>query len=89
MIEFFLTFVFFLAVVAVMAIGVMRGRAPIRGTCGGLNSPGVDGSCEICGSNTAGCDRRQENLTTSGLVPQVNSGPIEFVAPGHVIKEPR
>lgn len=57
MIEFFLTFLVLLAVVAGMAIGVMHGRAPISGSCGGLNNLGVDGACEICGGNPAKCDQ--------------------------------
>lgn len=38
------TFVVLLAVIAAMAIGVMNGRKPISGSCGGLNS----GGCELC-----------------------------------------
>ena len=39
-----LTFAALLAVIAAMAIGVMNGRKPISGSCGGLNS----GGCELC-----------------------------------------
>ncbi len=39
-----LAFVIMLAVIAGMAIGVMNGRAPIAGSCGGLNG----GKCELC-----------------------------------------
>jgi uncharacterized protein len=60
MIEFVFTFVILLAVVAAMAIGVMRGRAPISGSCGGLNNLGVDGACEICGGNPAKCDSQED-----------------------------
>ena len=56
MIEFLLSFILFLAMVAAMAVGVLRGRAPISGTCGGFNSLGIDGSCEICGGNPEKCD---------------------------------
>ena len=31
-------------VIAAMAIGVMAGRQPIKGSCGGLNGKG----CELC-----------------------------------------
>ena len=34
----------FVLLVAGMAIGVMRGRAPISGSCGGLNKIGLDGA---------------------------------------------
>ena len=39
-----LTFVVLLAVIGAMAIGVMNGRKPISGSCGGLNG----GGCELC-----------------------------------------
>ncbi len=39
------TFVVFLLAVAAMAVGVMIGRPPIKGSCGGLGS---SGACEIC-----------------------------------------
>ena len=57
MTEFLLSFVILMAVVAMMAVGVMKGRAPISGSCGGLNNLGVDGACEICGGNPAKCDQ--------------------------------
>ncbi|MDH3614434.1 MAG: DUF539 domain-containing protein [Gammaproteobacteria bacterium] len=38
------TFAVLLAVIGAMAIGVMNGRKPISGSCGGLNG----GGCELC-----------------------------------------
>ena len=57
MTELFLSFFIFLAIVFIMAVGVLRGRAPIAGSCGGLNNLGVDGACEICGGNRSKCDQ--------------------------------
>lgn len=57
MIEFLLTFLIFIVVVAVMSIGVMRGRKPITGSCGGLANLGIAGACEICGGDPANCER--------------------------------
>lgn len=56
MIEFFMTFLVFLLVIVIMAVGVMRGRPPIAGSCGGLGAMGVDGACEICGGNPDKCE---------------------------------
>ena len=42
-------------IVAIMSIGVIMGRKPIKGSCGGLNALGGDGSCEICGGDTEKC----------------------------------
>ena len=64
MIEFVLAFFVILLVVAGMSVGVMRGRKPIAGSCGGLNNIGVDGACEICGSDPVRC----------GQEPAVNKG---------------
>ncbi|MBD3646593.1 MAG: (Na+)-NQR maturation NqrM [Pseudomonadales bacterium] len=61
MIEFLLTFVILLAIVAAMSIGVMRGRNPISGSCGGLNNLGIDGECEICGGDAAKCEEQQKD----------------------------
>jgi len=49
-----------LALVAAMSIGVIMGRKPIAGTCGGLNMMGADGSCEICGGDSSKCDASEE-----------------------------
>ncbi|HKI73224.1 MAG TPA: (Na+)-NQR maturation NqrM, partial [Pseudomonadales bacterium] len=54
--EFLFTFVIFLAVVTIMSVGVMRGRKPISGSCGGLANLGVGGACEICGGDPAKCE---------------------------------
>ena len=47
-----LAFVVMLTVIAGMAIGVMNGRRPISGSCGGLNG----GRCELC-SGKGDCKR--------------------------------
>jgi hypothetical protein len=49
------TFILLLLVVAGMAIGVMFGRKPLKGSCGGLAN-GSDSSCSVCGGNPAKCD---------------------------------
>jgi hypothetical protein len=61
MIEFLLAFVIFVAVVAAMAVGVIHGRKPISGSCGGLNRLGLDGACEICGGDLSKCEAQGDN----------------------------
>ncbi|MEJ2172029.1 MAG: DUF539 domain-containing protein [Woeseiaceae bacterium] len=39
-----LSFLVILAVIVAMGVGVMAGRSPIKGSCGGLNG----GPCELC-----------------------------------------
>jgi hypothetical protein len=55
----FLSFLFMLVMVAGMAIGVMFGRKPIAGSCGGMKALGLDMQCEICGGDPAACDSRK------------------------------
>ena len=39
-----LSFIILAIVIAAMGVGVLAGRKPIRGSCGGLNG----GDCELC-----------------------------------------
>ena len=43
-------------VMAGMAIGVIMGRPPIKGSCGGMGALGVDTACDLCGGNPQRCD---------------------------------
>lgn len=43
-------------VIAGMAIGVIMGRAPIKGSCGGMGALGIDTACDLCGGNPQRCD---------------------------------
>ncbi len=49
-----LSFVIVVLAVTGMAIGVMAGRSPIKGSCGGLNG----GKCELCSGS---CRRKEES----------------------------
>ncbi len=49
-------FIFMLLVTGAMAIGVIMGRKPISGSCGGMKALGMDVECEICGGNPALCE---------------------------------
>lgn len=41
---FLISFLVIACVIVVMSLGVINGRAPISGSCGGLNG----GRCELC-----------------------------------------
>lgn len=47
---------FMLVLFAAMAIGVMFGRAPIKGSCGGMSAMAGGGTCSICGGDPVKCD---------------------------------
>ncbi len=57
-------------VIAGMAVGVMLGRPPIKGSCGGIGALGIDQSCEICGGDPRRCDEE----TRDGEVGKANPG---------------
>ena len=48
MIEFIFSFGILLASVIAMAIGVIKGRDPIYGSCGGLKRLNGDTACQFC-----------------------------------------
>jgi hypothetical protein len=58
-----LAFLFMLAIVAAMSIGVVMGRKPIAGSCGGLKALGIDGRCEICGGTPDACEGGDTGLS--------------------------
>lgn len=64
MMTVFFTFLVMLAIVAVMAIGVLFGRQPIKGSCGGMSALGMKTACDICGGTPENCEK--ENRGTAG-----------------------
>lgn len=67
MATFLLSLVFLLLIVAAMSVGVLFGRKPIQGSCGGMNSLGVDTACEICGGNPKQCEESRASSTGSTI----------------------
>ena len=57
---FFLAFILVSALVALMAIGVLLGRKPIAGSCGGMKALGMEMECEICGGDAAKCETESQ-----------------------------
>lgn len=56
-------FIVFLLVVAGMAIGVIAGRKPIAGSCGGIANLGLEKECGICGNDFSKCREKQPGNT--------------------------
>jgi|TARA_B110000438_G_scaffold294257_1_gene335391 uncharacterized protein len=55
MINLILTFLVLLLVILGMSLGVIFGRKPISGSCGGLQGLDPDRECELCGGNVSKC----------------------------------
>jgi len=53
---FLVSFLVFSVIVAAMAVGVMVGREPIKGSCGGIGALGIDQKCDLCGGDPQRCE---------------------------------
>ncbi len=53
---FLITFLLMTIITIAMAVGVLAGRKPLQGSCGGLNKIDGLGECEICGGDRQKCD---------------------------------
>lgn len=60
MLVFVASFVVIALAITLMAVGVMAGREPIKGSCGGLNKLGLrEGDCPVCGGDPGKCESGQ------------------------------
>ena len=55
MYEMVLIFLVLMALIAVMSVGVLFGKKPITGSCGGLANLEPGRECELCGGNPSKC----------------------------------
>ncbi len=56
MATFLAALAFMLLVVTAMAVGVIFGRKPISGSCGGMAAIGMESECDVCGGDKTKCD---------------------------------
>jgi uncharacterized protein len=55
-----LTLVIVLLVAGALSIGLLAGRGPIKGSCGGMAALGMGKVCDICGGDRTRCDATTE-----------------------------
>ena len=53
---FVLSFALVALILLAMSVGVLLGREPIKGSCGGMGALGIDTACDICGGDTQKCE---------------------------------
>ena len=46
-----------LFLMALMSVGVLLGRRPISGSCGGMSALGMETECDVCGGNKDRCEK--------------------------------
>ena len=63
------SFLVLLLIVTAMSVGVILGRKPISGSCGGVGAAlgEKDYVCELCGGDEAKCEQVQEDRKTPQL----------------------
>ena len=59
---FLVVFLAMILVVGMMAVGVIMGRKPIAGSCGGIANLGIEKECSICGGNREKCEEINSDL---------------------------
>jgi hypothetical protein len=50
-----LSFILISLAMAGLAVGVLFGRKPLKGSCGGLNNFDPGAGCDLCGGNQQKC----------------------------------
>ena len=65
-----LTFAVLLTVVSIMAVGVVFGRTPIKGSCGGMSALGMKTACDICGGNQQRCEKESRRAADLANAPE-------------------
>lgn len=76
MIDILLAVIIFAILIGLMAIGVLMGRKPIAGSCGGVGAALGEQNyeCEICGGDPVKCDETSNALpTTASYIDAANA----------------
>ena len=69
---FLVTLIVFVMTVAAMSVGVIFGRSPIAGSCGGLGAVGIDQECKICGGNPQRCESVSGRVVVNEYDPKAS-----------------
>lgn len=48
-----------------MAVGVILGKKPIAGSCGGMSAIGMESACDVCGGDKQKCDTEKKKVAKS------------------------
>ena len=80
---FLISFIVFAFILSAMAVGVIAGRAPIKGSCGGIGALGIDQSCDLCGGDPQRCetetrDHFEASSSEAGASNKVDKGAVVF-----------
>lgn len=68
---FFIVFVVMLLLVVAMSVGVILGKKPIAGSCGGMSALNMEVACDVCRGDKTKCENEGADLNTSNLTARV------------------
>ncbi|MDB9958350.1 (Na+)-NQR maturation NqrM [Oceanospirillaceae bacterium] len=75
-----LSFVVLLLIVAGMAVGVLMGRKPIAGSCGGMTALGMDVACDVCKGDPQVCETEQQKNFKADKMLQDQASDVSYEA---------
>jgi hypothetical protein len=73
-----LSFVVLLLIVVGMAVGVLMGRKPIAGSCGGMTALGMDVACDVCKGDPEVCETEQQKNLKAEMASKNNSSDLGY-----------
>ena len=73
---FLVVFAVMALVILGMSVGVIAGRKPIAGSCGGIANLGIEKECSICGGVREKC----EEVTRDQAIAQTQSEALAYDA---------
>lgn len=59
------TFLVLGLVIIAMSVGVLMGRKPISGSCGGMSALGMEVACDICGGDKQKCEKETKKVAAT------------------------
>ncbi|MBL4729048.1 MAG: (Na+)-NQR maturation NqrM [Gammaproteobacteria bacterium] len=80
MMSFLITFLIMAVVIVIMSVGVLFGRKPVQGSCGGMNNIVGLKECEICAGEP--CQNRFPDRKEE-LAPYRTPKPAGGILPGN------
>lgn len=60
----FVVFGVMLLIVTGMAVGVIFGKKPISGSCGGMSAVGMESACDVCGGDKTRCEKESNDVAS-------------------------
>ncbi len=65
---FIIVFAVMSLLVIAMSVGVIMGKKPISGSCGGMSALGMEVACDVCGGDKTKCDKENEQADSDQAI---------------------